>query len=186
MVCNTLGHVVELNLFANNLYGTFPAAICKLSTLKRLDLSANYITGRIPPQIQLLSVIEHISLAANSLTGTLPTGLENLMDLSTLNLAGNMLSGTIPMGLLVAVKTESLKNLYLNGNRFRGYIPDQLSDVKDMNTLFLADNDWWCPQYDVPTDYKEWATNTDYTSINRCFQPPIEAIEELQSPHDEF
>jgi len=172
--CNELNHIVELNLCSNNLRGTLPAAIGKLSTLKHLDLSANYITGGIPTTIQLLLVIESISLAANSLFGPLPIGLENMMDLHTLNLAGNMLSGTFPEGLLVAAKSANLKNLWLNSNRFRGFIPDQLADVKGMDTLFLADNDWWCPLHDVPTDYKHWARHTDYTSIQKCFAPPNE------------
>ena len=183
--CNALGHIVALRLFANNLEGALPAAIGKLSTLKVLDLSANYITGAVPAELQLLTVIESISFAANSLTGSIPNGIEKLRDLRTLNLAGNMLSGTVPQGLVVAANTANLRHIELNGNRLSGFIPDQLADAADLELLFLADNDWWCPQYDVPTNYAQWATVTDHSSADRCRPPPADQIRnDIKSPHD--
>ncbi len=190
--CNALGHVVALRLCANNLEGTLPAAIAKLSSLKVLDLSANHIAGPIPNEIQLLRQIEHISMAANSLSGPLPIGIEKLRNLRTLNLAGNMLSGTVPDGLVVAA-SSSLRRLELNGNRLSGFIPDKLADAAQSGTprlelLFLADNDWWCErgQNDRNTDYREWAQITDYSSIDRCEPPPPQETPNGNRPDDQI
>ena len=133
----------------------------KLSSLQNLDLSSNYITGTIPMTIQLLYIIKYISLSSNSLIGS------------------------IPNGLLLIAKYSNLKEIYLNGNRLTGYIPDKLSDITDLKFTCLSDNDWYCNNGDILVDYSEWAKNTDYSSINSCIERPKHVLQsDIDPPID--
>lgn len=77
----------SLDLSNNNLDGSLPAEVRKLSNLKVLDLSGNKFTG-LPAEVGQLSQLEKLNLANNLLTG-LPHELGNLQNLQELNLSGN-------------------------------------------------------------------------------------------------
>jgi len=90
VMCNG-GHVSKLELGNNELTGTIPPEIGKLSRLTTLSLYGNKLTGTIPPEIGKLSRLTTLYLSENELTGTIPPKLTNLTSLKVDN---NHLSAT--------------------------------------------------------------------------------------------
>ena len=56
------GHVVEINLFRNNLMGPIPESIGELQHLTSLNLAFNNITGELPTSIVKLSNLKDIKV----------------------------------------------------------------------------------------------------------------------------
>ena len=88
--------VTELFLQDNQLTGTIPVALSKLSQLRKLYLSDNSLTGTIPSELGNLSNLRWLSLRNNKLTGSIPATLGNLSYLQELWLKNNELTGSIP------------------------------------------------------------------------------------------
>ncbi|KAI9916558.1 hypothetical protein PsorP6_017025 [Peronosclerospora sorghi] len=81
-----MGHVVALELPANNLSGCLPGgSLERLPKLLVLDLSKNQLQGEIPTELQ-----------HNNLCGALPNTLCELIQLSKVIVRGNNLTGCIP------------------------------------------------------------------------------------------
>jgi len=134
------GHVLELNLFGNNLDGTLPS-LAPLTTLRSVDLrfnalhgplpaltapttlttflaSGNQLSGAIPSISSLVNLVD-LELDHNAFTGSLPS-LAGLGHLATLQVGSNQLSGTIPS--LQAL--SELKQFSVGDNQLTGAIPD--------------------------------------------------------------
>jgi Leucine-rich repeat (LRR) protein len=90
--------VVVLDVSGNNLTGSLPAEIRKLTNLETLDASDNDMTG-IPAEIGQLSKLRIISYANNNISG-LPLEIGNLKNLETLDLRGNPNVSTNDIGLI--------------------------------------------------------------------------------------
>lgn len=80
-------NVTELNLSGNNLTGSLPSEIGKLTKLEILNVSNNNMTG-IPAEIGQLSKLRILNYANNQITG-LPNELGNLSNLEQFDLSGN-------------------------------------------------------------------------------------------------
>ena len=158
---DSVGRVVNLELFENNLKGTIPPAVGRLVKLQTLFLYGNSLEGIIPPEIGLLRNLRRLILSGNQLTGNIPAELGNLVNLLSLKLAANNLSGTIPveLGNLINVyylsllgneltgsipaefgNLSSLSVLKLEINRLSGRIPAELGSLTGLNWLILRDN----------------------------------------------
>lgn len=87
-----------VDLGSNQLNGTIPHEIGRLTMLLVLDLSQNNIGGPIPDSIGNLTNLEILDLSRNNLTGLIPVSLTQLHFLSTFSVASNNLSGPIPTG----------------------------------------------------------------------------------------
>ena len=155
------GHVTQLNLSHNSLYGPLPATLDQLSALQSLNLSSNYLTGPLPPalghlvalqdldlhsntlsgplpsQMGALTALQTLDLSANALIGLLPAELTNLVQLRTLNLSANLLSGTLPADLS---RLTALRTLNLSRNLLSGLIPFRLADLGQLTYLDLSHN----------------------------------------------
>ena len=131
------GRVTSLDLRGNQLSGSIPAVIGRLSHLIRLVIDDNQITGPIPPEIGYLTHLTTLDLDRNRLTGPIPPELGNLTKLERLDLTGNQLSGPIPpqLGNLAALRT-----LFIDENRLSGSIPPQLGNLAELRTLYLEEN----------------------------------------------
>ena len=82
------GRVIELNLRDNNLQGTLPAQLARLTKLSRLYLWKNQLTGLIPTELARLSKLTKLHLAGNAgLLGPLPPSFTDLTP-ETLDLSG--------------------------------------------------------------------------------------------------
>lgn len=79
--------IIKLDVSDNNLVGSLPAEIRKLTNLEVLLASNNKMTG-IPAEIGQLSKLKIANFSNNNLSG-LPLEIGNLNKLETLDLRGN-------------------------------------------------------------------------------------------------
>lgn len=127
IVCNERENVVQISLFGNNLYGTIPSELSKLSFLEGLDLNGNELYGTIPENWgdSSLEQLSRLNLGYNSLVGPLPSSFSNLRKLTEIQIADCDLTGTIPS----ISKMTSLEFVHLTGNLFTGPLPDFPEDT---------------------------------------------------------
>ena len=131
------GRVIELNFVDNNLQGTLPAQLARLSNLTSLDLGYNKLTGKIPTELGRLSNLTGLHLRRNQLTGTIPPELTRLSNLTLLDLGPNKLTGKIPTEL---GRLTNLTWLDLGGNQLTGTIPTELGRLTELTLLRLTGN----------------------------------------------
>jgi Leucine-rich repeat (LRR) protein len=161
IVCNAENRISLLSLQRNNLYGTIPATINKLSQLQYLDLSLNLLFGVIPKSIGDIKSLKTINLASNKLASPIPTSIAQLYNLEEFNLAANQVLGSIPpqLGQLSKLKMlnlaynqlsntipvsigslTALQSLSLDSNRLLGEIPDSIGQLGNLTNLILSNN----------------------------------------------
>lgn len=108
------GRVVGINLPANNITGTFPLTLLKLSRLETLNLSGNNLTGDIGQMMSAFMeqnpgqvvTVKSLNVANNALSGNIGLFAQNLPELTSLNAQGNRLEEVAPM---IAPKVTDLK-----------------------------------------------------------------------------
>ncbi|KAL4310441.1 hypothetical protein GQ457_01G003250 [Hibiscus cannabinus] len=93
---NGLNKMSGLDLSCNNLTGTVPQSLGKLSSLHVLNLSHNHLTGHIPVSFSNLHQIESLDFSYNNLSGKIPSELVDLNFLAAFSVAHNNLSGRVP------------------------------------------------------------------------------------------
>ena len=130
-------HVVEINLFHNNLQGAIPASIGDLTNLNVLNLAFNGITGELPATIVKLEKLKVLKLEMNRIKGQLPIDMGNMAQLIELSAFNNFLTGSIPVSL---GNIKSLKILNLSSNNLKGEIPEALGNLKSLVVLGLFEN----------------------------------------------
>ncbi len=139
VVCDQAGeHVVELQLWSNNLQGPLPAAISGLSRLQNAFLCCNHISGGIPDSIGSLTSLVRLYLYSNELAGPLPESLGQLANLEELRLAYNQIAGNLPAALGGMTK---LRQLDLTDNKLTGPLPPGMASLDALQELDLAGND---------------------------------------------
>ena len=102
--------VAKLELYENQLTGSLPAELGRLTQLRRLELFHHQLTGAIPPELGQLTQLQYLDLSSNQLTGAIPVELSQLTQLQSLYLSHNQLMGgdpprvrpTDPAGAVVA------------------------------------------------------------------------------------
>jgi hypothetical protein len=95
--CDADKNVVELSIY-NELAGTIPTELGRLSFLRTLYLGRNNLIGTIPTELGMIKPISSISLQYNQLTGEIPQDyLKRIPTLRFLQLEGNPLTGRIEM-----------------------------------------------------------------------------------------
>ena len=129
--------VTSLRLPGNQLSGSIPPWLARLTQLQSLDLGRNQLTGTIPPELGQLSHLQSLNLWLNQLTGTIPPELGQLSHLQWLYLGFNQLSGSIPPQLAALA---NLQTLHLWVNQLTGTIPPQLADLASLQWLYLGNN----------------------------------------------
>lgn len=90
-------HVYSINLPLNNLKGTIPKELGKLTELFNLKLNNNELTGSIPVELGQLSHLNLLSLSFNGISGEIPPEYGLLEGLTVLTLNNNQLTGNIPV-----------------------------------------------------------------------------------------
>jgi hypothetical protein len=130
------GHIVDLELYYNQLAGSLPPEIGNLMHLKSLYLDDNHLSGPLPAEIGNLTKLQVARLGGNQFN-SMPAELTNLKNLIFLELWGNQLSGEIPGELGNLSKLQQLK---LNANQFTEDIPPELGNLARLNQLDLSHN----------------------------------------------
>ncbi|CAJ1929086.1 unnamed protein product [Cylindrotheca closterium] len=128
------GPLGSLVLVGNNLQGSLPGVITKLSRLYYFMLQNNAITGTIP-EIAENSSMYAFHLGLNQLSGTIPESIGNLGSLTNLALLHNQLSGTIPQSI---TSLTSLQLLYLRGNTLGETLPTYISQLDNLVVMDLT------------------------------------------------
>ena len=125
-------------MYNNSLEGSIPPSLERCSHLQDVCLCHNKLNGTIPEQLlgpQFLPLVL-LNVSHNSLTGSLPPDVGNLKLLVALDVSYNKFSKEIlaQLGDCLALET-----LYMQGNYFKGTIPD-LSKLKGIQYFDLSNN----------------------------------------------
>ena len=131
------GHIVSIDLQANQLSGVIPPELGGLAQLRTLSLGGNRLGGGIPAELAALTGLQILDLHANQLSGGIPPQLGNLKNLVRLYLNFNQLSGGIPEELSLL---RELEELALHINQLDGPIPPQLGNLEKLKWLHLSSN----------------------------------------------
>ena len=129
--------VTGLERSGEEVAGSIPSSLARLTGLQTLDLSDNDLTGTIPSRIGNLTSLETLDLGGNELTGEIPSSLGSLTALETLDLSDNQLEGGMPSWLDNATNMEKLN---LSKNRLTGPIPSSLDGLTGLTVLHLQEN----------------------------------------------
>jgi Leucine-rich repeat (LRR) protein len=130
------GHVIELQLFYNQLNGSLPAELGEVTHLENLYLDGNQLSGPLPPEFGNLAKLKLVRLGGNQFS-SIPADMGNLTSLVYLDLWGNQLSGNI-LGELGNL--SNLQELTLGFNQLTGNIPAELGDLVNLGLLDLSHN----------------------------------------------
>ncbi|WVZ22298.1 hypothetical protein V8G54_000842 [Vigna mungo] len=151
-----LGELSKLNILilaGCSFSGNIPDELGNLSELSFLALNSNNFTGKIPPSLGKLSKIYWLDLADNQLTGPIPVststspGLDLLLKAKHFHFNKNQLSGSIPPKLFSSEMI--LIHILFDGNNLSGTIPSTLVQVKTVEVLNLAHNNFTGPLPDL-------------------------------------
>ena len=129
--------VSKLELYENQLTGSLPAELGRLTQLQRLWLQDNQLTGGIPAELGQLTQLQYLNLSENRLTGEIPVELGQLTRLGGLRLQTNQLTGGIPPAL---GQLTQLRVLRLDENQLTGAIPVELGRLTNLQALHLSEN----------------------------------------------
>ncbi|KAK9757058.1 hypothetical protein RND81_01G137400 [Saponaria officinalis] len=124
----------HLDLSDNSFTGGVPYSISLMSSLKDLDLSHNKLSGQLSDMFSKLQKLDYLDLSENKLSGSLPQSFGSLASLSSLFLQSNQFSGQI--NVLGKLK---LNDLNLADNQFTGWIPNELTTIKNID---IEGNSW--------------------------------------------
>ncbi|KAF3634734.1 Protein STRUBBELIG-RECEPTOR FAMILY 5 [Capsicum annuum] len=122
-------HTQQLDLSGNQFTGTVPYSISQMADLKSLNLNRNKLSGSLSDIFGKLTKLTTMDLSYNSISGSLPQGLKSLSSLSKLHIQNNQFTGSIDV-----LADLSLDNLNVANNQFNGWIPDELKDIKHLET----------------------------------------------------
>ncbi|XP_009630780.1 uncharacterized protein LOC107800972 [Nicotiana tabacum] len=134
---SSLPFLEYVDLCMNQLSGTIPPEIGKLTNLVYLELSINQISGIIPPRIGSLAKLQTLNISDNQLNGSIPAEIGKMKSLEDLGLQKNNLSGPIPKTI---GDLSELKILHLYSNQLSGPIPTELGNLRNLIDLELANN----------------------------------------------
>ncbi|XP_054785099.1 putative leucine-rich repeat receptor-like serine/threonine-protein kinase At2g24130 isoform X2 [Prosopis cineraria] len=127
----------SLLLQENQIYGSIPDSVSKLSSLMILNLTSNLLNGTISPEISKLSNLEQLFLSNNHFKTAIPEALGNCLNLGLLDLSHNEFSGGIPESL---GKLGRLNSLFLNNNHLTGKVPSTIGQCIGLYRLDLSYN----------------------------------------------
>ena len=139
------GALEEISLSNNQIIGSIPVEIGRLSRLRTLDISNNAINGSLPASVSNLSSLVLLNLESNNLDNQIPENLDRLRNLSVLNLRRNQFSGNISATI---GHISTLTQLDLSFNNLNGEIPASLADLRNLVSFNVSYNNLSGP---VPT-----------------------------------
>ena len=132
-----LTNLTHLFLFINQLNGPIPLEICNLANLEVWNIRSNQLNGPIPPDIGDLTNLRFLQLDFNQLSGSIPASIGNLNSLIYLDLGANQLSNSIPSSI---GNLTNLQNLRLYSNQLSDSIPSSIGNLANLQNLFLSGN----------------------------------------------
>ena len=135
-VSGSPSRVRQMVVFGDDLSGSIPPGLGRLSQLQTLRILSRHLMGPIPPELGKLSQLQELLLFGNRL-GSIPPELGQLSQLRVLGLAGNQLTGSIPPEL---GQLSQLRRLALASNQLTGSIPPELGQLSQLEAMALDHN----------------------------------------------
>ncbi|KAL3511524.1 hypothetical protein ACH5RR_024241 [Cinchona calisaya] len=120
----------KIDLSRNGFSGSVPYSISQMIDLKYLNLNHNQLNGQLNDIFGQISKLTQLDLSFNSLTGNLPQSFKSLSSLNTLHLQNNQFTGSIN-----ALANLPLDDLNVANNQFTGWIPDELKNINNIETV---------------------------------------------------
>ncbi|XP_058209723.1 probable leucine-rich repeat receptor-like serine/threonine-protein kinase At3g14840 isoform X4 [Rhododendron vialii] len=133
----TVCHITRIALKAQDLQGTLPPELVRLTRLEDIDLTRNYLSGTIPLEWGSMMELKKISLLGNRITGRIPKELANINTLAIITVEFNQLSGPIPPKL---GSLPHLEQLHLTSNYFTGELPKELANLTTLKEFLIGSN----------------------------------------------
>ncbi|KAK4479235.1 hypothetical protein RD792_014746 [Penstemon davidsonii] len=124
----------QIDFSGNEFSGNVPYSISQMTNLKELDLNHNKLNGQLSDMFSALNQLTKMDLSFNSLSGDLPHSFKNLSKLSMLHLQNNQFTGSIN-----DLADLPLDDLDVRNNKFTGWIPNELTGIKKIET---GGNSW--------------------------------------------
>lgn len=122
----------------NPLYGSFPASLHNLTSLRSLGISQCGLRGSLPA-LPLPPLLEEMWLNENSLTGAVPWDAWGLPDrLASLDVSHNRLSGPLPTGTALP---DSMIIFAVSNNELTGTLPAELLEIVPSNLEWFGASD---------------------------------------------
>ena len=126
-----------LSLAYNDIKGSVSDSIGDLSSLTHLALAGNAFSGSFPLFINDMTNLKYLSLSENPFDASSFPDLARLTNLEDLLLKSTNITGNIP----ALTQLTKLVLLDLDGNNLEGEIPTELSQLTNLQYLFLNRND---------------------------------------------
>ncbi|XP_055829788.1 protein STRUBBELIG-RECEPTOR FAMILY 5-like isoform X2 [Solanum dulcamara] len=98
------------------------------------NLNHNKLSGSLSDLFGKLTKLTEMDLSYNSISGSLPQSLKSLSSLSKLRIQNNQFTGSINV-----LADLALDDLNVANNQFTGWIPDELKEIKNLET---GGNSW--------------------------------------------
>jgi Leucine-rich repeat (LRR) protein len=127
-----------LDVSRNRMTGALPSDIGVMTNLRELNLSANLtpsisgFSGSLPDSIGNLKLLERLELRSNAFAGSIPSSVQGLDAIKYFDLRFNGLTGTIPAE--VSMLADTATEVYFQGNRLEGTMPDGICGVAVLET----------------------------------------------------
>ncbi|EEF51813.1 leucine-rich repeat protein, putative [Ricinus communis] len=152
-----LSSLEYLELSSNYLFGSVPPKISTMVKLQTLILDDNFFNHTVPNWFDSLSNLTILRLRNNKLKGPFPSSIQKLATLTDVILSGNEISGKLPnlealhnLHLLDLSENNLDSNLpsmpkglamaFLSNNSFSGEIPQQYSQLSELQHLDVSFN----------------------------------------------
>ncbi|KAI3984859.1 hypothetical protein MKX01_039476 [Papaver californicum] len=135
---STFPSLRRLVITGTKLSGTIPDEISGFLELEQITISRNKLTGEVPVSVGKLKKLKILDLSYNGFEGVLPESIGNITNLVKLDVGFNQFNGRIPESL---VGLQKLEFMDLSWNQFGNYgVPLFLSEMKSLRELYLNGN----------------------------------------------
>ncbi|XP_019413184.1 PREDICTED: probable LRR receptor-like serine/threonine-protein kinase At3g47570 [Lupinus angustifolius] len=136
-IANLSTQLHSLTLGSNQIYGSIPLGIGKLSNLATLELDNNLLSGSVPDALGMLQNLQELYLGGNKFSGGIPSSIGNLSSLTKLYMELNYFEGSIPSSL---GNCHKLLLLSLSNNKLTGIIPKEVISISSLAIFFDVSN----------------------------------------------
>ncbi|KAK1406993.1 hypothetical protein QVD17_38603 [Tagetes erecta] len=140
VVCNSKGHVIELDLSGRSLTGVInsSSSLFKLVYLQMLNLSMNNFLGsQIPVEIAYLKQLKSLNLSNSGFNGQIPNELSHLRQLTSLDLSRNPLKLQTLGFKYFSQNLTRLEILCLSGVDLSSSVPRFLANFSSLSYVKL-------------------------------------------------
>ncbi|XP_062183493.1 receptor kinase-like protein Xa21 [Phragmites australis] len=141
---STLHHLQKIAMNGNEFHGYIPSSLANASDLSFVQLNYNFLSGIVPPEVEMLRQINWLQLSNNLLQAKEPkdwdfiSALTNCSQLQMLDLGANKFRGVLPDS--VSNLSNSLTFLSFSVNEVSGSIPKDIGNIINLQSLDLSNN----------------------------------------------